>query len=355
MMIEPSSPPRQRRPYRRTKFSRECAPLGTVRIRATGEKSDRQVRMIKVAFDGPVQKRWMEYARWAWIQIYGAIPEGHRIYHRDFDTLNDRFDNLICWTPGQYLAALHKHDPAWSVRTHSSAAAACTRWNVEHANARRLAGWLPSQWYAVDFTNAIIFNAPRRVRWRVYIDQGVPQRIAEKIRGETQAARSGDTAAAAFVFRQANTLDTFDRRVRASGIGWPGVRCYSACVLCALLDAGGTLSTPAVLDAVSVMRERYDWTPHDCPRQQLSSALSELRGWIRREGQGRYGTMLSLTPAALRHHVQGPRIVAIEGRRLSEPAFEHFRRVEVADYKPEPRDNDKWAARRRERIKVLAA
>lgn len=41
-------------------------------------------------------KKRISQARYNWIQVYGEIPKGYVIYHKDGDKYNDEIENLEC-------------------------------------------------------------------------------------------------------------------------------------------------------------------------------------------------------------------------------------------------------------------
>jgi hypothetical protein len=49
---------------------------------------------------------WITYAKYIWLKNGGKIKAGYGISHRDKNTLNDDFDNLIC-VPQNELKSLH--------------------------------------------------------------------------------------------------------------------------------------------------------------------------------------------------------------------------------------------------------
>lgn len=45
----------------------------------------------------------MRRARWVWIQVYGELPEGHVLYHKDGDPFNDDIENLEAITRAELI------------------------------------------------------------------------------------------------------------------------------------------------------------------------------------------------------------------------------------------------------------
>jgi hypothetical protein len=74
-------------------------PIGTIRTRRTGNSSHgRPARVscvVKVTHHGLHHKRWKAAARVAWEHHFGAIPDGHQVYHRDRNAENNDPSNLI--------------------------------------------------------------------------------------------------------------------------------------------------------------------------------------------------------------------------------------------------------------------
>lgn len=63
-----------------------------------------RVRFVKVAGG------WRRNAKFVWeCHNNCEVPRGQRIYHLDFDTLNDTPENLVAMTPGQWLQHCQKN------------------------------------------------------------------------------------------------------------------------------------------------------------------------------------------------------------------------------------------------------
>ncbi|MBW3609204.1 MAG: hypothetical protein KY463_12770 [Actinobacteria bacterium] len=71
-------------------WSREPAPIGTVRIHRSGKS---RIRVVKVTHLGPQQNRWRPVALDWWLKNKGPVPEGLRVVHLNGDTLDDRPEN----------------------------------------------------------------------------------------------------------------------------------------------------------------------------------------------------------------------------------------------------------------------
>jgi hypothetical protein len=142
---------------RRTEFSREAAPLGTVRVRGNPP-----VRYIKVATAGPAQRRWMRYARWLWEQEHGPVPAGMRIAHLDGDTLNDDPANLAPATPGDVVFLWHQRNPKGSEKNFAALSKATAETNRLRGEVNRRLNWLPTRWYAWFPAAGQVWNRPHR-------------------------------------------------------------------------------------------------------------------------------------------------------------------------------------------------
>ena len=116
--------------------ARNWRPVGTILIRfdrpprrTRGRKNGRPGRprrWIKVAEEGPRNRRWIPWARYLWQQRFGPIPAGMLIGHADGDTLNDDLENLICITRRENLLRLKTIRPNVPARR-AAAAARATR------------------------------------------------------------------------------------------------------------------------------------------------------------------------------------------------------------------------------------
>ena len=68
--------------------SLNAVPVGTITVRT--DKGGKRRQWIKTEEPG----RWIEYAKFVWIQNNGLIPKGMLVHHLDFDSMNDCIDNL---------------------------------------------------------------------------------------------------------------------------------------------------------------------------------------------------------------------------------------------------------------------
>lgn len=149
-----------------SKHSRAPLPVGTIRVH--GEN-----RQIKLRMDGVKWRRWMDYARWWWIQNKGPVPAGKRVIHLDGDQLNDDPSNLALGDPADVAFLWHDRDEGGSQRNFQKMHAACADLNRIRGEAHRLNHLLPTRWYPVDLARSVIVNRPRRQRWQVLRDCGV--------------------------------------------------------------------------------------------------------------------------------------------------------------------------------------
>jgi hypothetical protein len=81
--------------------ARRWRPVGTISVHR--DKSGAPCRMIKVRDGDPPAGRWIPYARWLWERDHGPVPPGHRVMHRNLQTLDDRPENLVCVTGAEAL------------------------------------------------------------------------------------------------------------------------------------------------------------------------------------------------------------------------------------------------------------
>lgn len=78
-------------------------PLGTLTQRK--DKSGKIRNWIKI--EEP--NKWIEYAKFVWIQHNGNIPKGFLIHHIDKNTLNDNIENLALVTRKAHIN-IHRQD-----------------------------------------------------------------------------------------------------------------------------------------------------------------------------------------------------------------------------------------------------
>lgn len=70
----------------------EAKPIGTV---TTRNFRGRTTRFVKTSHHGHWTQRWKMFARHWWEQNVGPVPDGHQVYHRNGDSLDDSPDNLV--------------------------------------------------------------------------------------------------------------------------------------------------------------------------------------------------------------------------------------------------------------------
>ncbi len=309
---------------RRTKYSRSEARLGEIRERDAG--NGQLVRMVKIRMDGESGKRWIPFARWWWEQNRGPVPPGRRICHADGILLNDDPDNLVALTPGEVFNLYHKLDPEMSRSNREACGRSAAKRNVEAAAAFRETNWLPTRWYAVDFTARLIYPASRRMRWMVYADHGFTERFAQKFDQFLAMARDGDTLAAAYVVDQTSKLDQWCRWLRSASLGWPGTSCMTACILHVLSQRPDGCSPGEIIAAVGELRRLFGWNPIRLDARVLSSCVSCRKDWIRTD-RGRH-TVHRITDAGIEVRIDSPLVVPIRGRDLPADRFVGFTRVQ---------------------------
>jgi hypothetical protein len=78
-------------------------PVGTQKIRTDNNATKR--RWIKIA----EPSKWIEYAKYVWINNNGEIPNGFLIHHIDKDSLNDDISNLAMLTRSAHIN-IHRPD-----------------------------------------------------------------------------------------------------------------------------------------------------------------------------------------------------------------------------------------------------
>lgn len=162
---------------KRTQYSREKLPVGTVKVRTRGRRRYK-VRMIKIRLDGLKSRRWINYARWWWEKNRGPIPAGFRVCHLDGDSMNDDPGNLGLLTPGDVVYLFHERDPEGSRRNYEKCRAGTAEWNRIRGRINRLFNWLPTMWYPVFPERGVICNDPYRSRRLLLIAWGVDLPLA---------------------------------------------------------------------------------------------------------------------------------------------------------------------------------
>jgi hypothetical protein len=311
---------------RNTKYSRAEAALHEIRLRDAG--NGQRVRMIKIRMDGATGLRWIHYGRWLWEREHGPLPAGKRVCHADGDLLNDAMGNLVALGPGEVFNLYHRLDPEMSKSNHAACGRSAAKRNVEQAVERRAIRLLPASWYAVDFDRRLIHDRPRRNRWVIYRDLGLPQILSKRIRDQNGRARAGDSAAAAWIVKQAITLPSWWRMIRSAALGWAGIPCMNACILAALAQARRPLWTCELLETVREMRELFGWQPHVLTPGVLFSGICAMRSWIESRREGPRMTNYRITPIGLAARLPGPYVISVRGDRLSSRRFSEFERVQ---------------------------
>ena len=237
-----------------SKHSRECLPVGTIRIR---RREGYKVRFIKVRNSGPLKKRWYPFARVWWERNVGPVPAGKRVIHVDGNCLNDSAGNLELGDASDVAFLWHEANPELSERNYQRCREATAKFNRQNARVKRLTMVFPSLYYPVDHARRLIFNRPKKKKMLVYRCFGV----------RPAGSTVGQWAAAC--------------------LGWPTLPFTSSCILTAIIDGAETYSQ--VLLAVNFLRGRYGWHIFRDPRvlYQYTMPLYAL-GWIdcRRMGRG---------------------------------------------------------------------
>ena len=143
-------------------WSRDPAPLGTVRIRRS--KSLDGARFIKVTHLGPKSRRWKPLARHWWEKNKGPVPRGMRVAHLNGRTLDDRPENYGLMTGGQIAVLYRRVRPDVWKKMVERRAAATAEVNRLRGFVKRATSWLATHWYVVDPARRIVFNHPRGAR-----------------------------------------------------------------------------------------------------------------------------------------------------------------------------------------------
>lgn len=143
-------------------------PVGSTTVRADG------IRYIKVAMDGPKQRRWMQYARFLWEAVNGDVPAGKRVLHRDGDATNDHIRNLMLGTAADALWIHYHKDPKKSAANYRKLRSATAKANRLRGRVNRMQNWLPTQWYAINVDHQRAWNNPKRKAIAVARELGLP-------------------------------------------------------------------------------------------------------------------------------------------------------------------------------------
>jgi hypothetical protein len=269
-------------------------PLLTVRIR---EHNGNNVRMIKVRDHGPIGRRWIHYARWWWEQNKGPVPAGKRVMHLDGDSLNDDPANYALGTPADAAAIWHDLNPKGSARNFAKMRAACAQMNRERGAINRRYNWLPTRWYAIDLDKELVYNRPRRQRWELYRDNGLP-------------------------------VDSHNWRWdRSISLGWPNLQLMQCCILHVLAEKG-PLRSLYIRREVTALRQHMRWGPANLTRKQFYYCSSRLGELITRHNTGRPHKEYSITQTALDARWPICTLVMIRGKELGWPPFDRFTKLD---------------------------
>lgn len=185
---------------------RALLPEGSIVLRRRGCPRGRRTRYIKV------EGRWRPFARHWWETNRGPVPAGMLVLHEDGDSTNDDPANLVLGTNGDVIQLCHRRDPAMSERNRKAMRAGTAAFNRRRSRERRLAGFLDSLWYPVDFQERIIHNTPVKRRPDVWRNAGL---------------RLGD-------------LPANGRGIESTALGWPGMWLLQALMLHVLARRGLT-------------------------------------------------------------------------------------------------------------------
>jgi hypothetical protein len=96
--------------FRKGQRPKTWLPVGTITVRI--EKKRNRRHWIKIA----EPNKWLEFAKWVWIQNYGKIPKGFVVYHINRNTLNDNIENLKLITRKELLFKNDKKKEGLCVR-----------------------------------------------------------------------------------------------------------------------------------------------------------------------------------------------------------------------------------------------
>lgn len=136
----------------------QALPIGTITTRKSGQQVQ---RFVKVSHHGHWRNRWRPVARHWWEQHHGPIPEGHQVYHRDGDPLNDAPDNLVLAREDRLKLILSSRGNSRRQRTRQRTAVAKS--NLERARVYN-AVLRPRAWYIVLPVSMAILWVPCRSR-----------------------------------------------------------------------------------------------------------------------------------------------------------------------------------------------
>jgi hypothetical protein len=74
-------------------------PIGTVLVRVRHRDGQKR-QWIKT--EQP--SKWVQNSRFVWTSVYGEIPKGYCVHHKDRNVLNDDISNLDCLTRSEHIA-----------------------------------------------------------------------------------------------------------------------------------------------------------------------------------------------------------------------------------------------------------
>lgn len=117
--------------------ARRYRPVGAISIRRDGANGQPS-RWIKVTDEGPVQYRYIPYARWVWQKERGPIPVGGIVIHMDGDSLNDCVENLRITDRAGNLRRLRTLRPGMEVKRLKASARAARNRRRRQKDIRRI-------------------------------------------------------------------------------------------------------------------------------------------------------------------------------------------------------------------------
>jgi hypothetical protein len=162
------TPPGTRHASRGHSFGKDPLPIGTIVVRGrTGNDRHQralQKRYIKVCDDGPMQLRWVIYAKWWWEQNRGPVPAGMMVLHADMDTMNDEPENLVLGDASTKMKLCQSLDPETARENRRARKEATSDWNRLSGKLQRLREVLKDHWYPVLDSAGVILNTPFQKR-----------------------------------------------------------------------------------------------------------------------------------------------------------------------------------------------
>lgn len=122
---------------------------------------DRRPKVVKVRFI-KTATGWRRNSRFVWeCENNREVPAGLRIYHKDFDTLNDDPANLVAMTCGQWMRYCVENGRGPKEENRKKGIA---KFNSAVAAVKRQVGFVEKAWYWVDDGSREIDNRPYRRR-----------------------------------------------------------------------------------------------------------------------------------------------------------------------------------------------